>query len=99
MLPDTKTATVDVATTFMKTFIFTMTLWPLLSDDKYSTVEQACQLAIKAQDCYRVLGDTLVGTPSVCQLPGGTFLKINLQTEEAARLEFCLMLLYHTYGH
>jgi len=64
----------------MGAIVFTMTPWPILSDDKYSMVEEAWKLAIEAKDCQRALAGAPVGTPSVCQLPGGPSLKIDPQT-------------------
>jgi hypothetical protein len=87
-------ATFEVAKRFMEAIVFTQTPWPILSDDKYSMVEEAWKLAIEAQDHQRALAGTPIGTPSVCQLPGGPSLKIDPQTREAVSLEFCLMLLY-----
>jgi hypothetical protein len=78
----------------MEAIVFTKTPWPILSDEKYSMVEEAWKLAIEAQDRQRALAGAPVGTPSVCQLPGGPSLKIDPQTREAVSLEFCLMLLY-----
>jgi len=78
---------------------FTKTPWPILSDDKYSMVEDACNLAIEAQDCQQALAGAPVGTPSVCQLPGGPSLTIDPHTREAVSLAFCLMLLYQTYRY
>jgi hypothetical protein len=46
-------------------------------------VDEAWKLAIDAQNHQRALAGAPVGTPSVCQLPGGASLKINLQTREA----------------
>jgi len=60
--------------------VFTMTPWSILSDDKYSMVEEAWKLLIEAQDCQQALAGAPVGTPSVCQFPGGPSLKIDLQT-------------------
>jgi len=56
-------------------------------------VEQACRLDIEAQDCPWALAGIPVGMPSVCQLPSGPSLKMDLQTQEAVSLGFCLMLL------
>jgi hypothetical protein len=39
------------------------------------------------------------GTPSVCQLPSGPLFKMVPWTREAVSLEFCLILLYRTYGY
>jgi len=60
--------------------VFTNNPWPIISDDKYSMVEKASKLAIDAQDCQRALAGAPVGTPSVCQLPGGPSRKIDPQT-------------------
>ena len=43
-------------------------------------VEEAWKLAIEAQDRQQALAGAPVGMPSVCQLPGSPFLKIDLQT-------------------
>jgi hypothetical protein len=43
-------------------------------------VDEAWKLAIAAQDRQRALAGAPVTSPSVCQLPGGTSLKIDLQT-------------------
>jgi len=57
-------------------------------------VEEAWKLAIEAQDRQQALAGAPVGMPSVCQLPGSPFLKIDLQTWEAVSLGFCSMLLH-----
>ena len=93
-VPQHQKATFEVAKRFMEAIVFTKTPWPILSDDKYLMVEEAWKLAIEAQDRQRALAGAPVGTPSVCQLPGGPSLKIDPQTREAVSLEFCLMLLY-----
>jgi len=64
---------------FMQAIALMTTRWPILSDDKYLMVEEAWKLAIEAQNCQQALGGTPVGTPSVCQLPGGPSLKIDPQ--------------------
>jgi len=46
-------------------------------------VVEAWKLAIEAQDRQPALAGAPVGTPSVCQLPGGRSLKIDPQTREA----------------
>jgi hypothetical protein len=46
-------------------------------------VDEAWKLASEAQDCQRALAGAPVGTPSVCQLPGGPSLKIDPQIREA----------------
>jgi hypothetical protein len=67
----------------MDAMVFMKTPWPILSDDKYSMVEEAWTLAIEAQDHQWALAVAPVGAPSVCQLPGGPSLKIDPQTREA----------------
>ena len=46
-------------------------------------VDDARHLAIEVQDRQRALAGAPVGTPSVCQLPGGLSLKIDPHTREA----------------
>jgi len=98
-VPQPQQGTFEVAKRFMEAILFTMNSWPIISDDKYSMVEESWKLAIEAQDRQRALAGALVGTPSVCQLPSGPSLKIDPQTREASSLEFCSMLLYETYGY
>jgi hypothetical protein len=98
-VPQHQKVTFEVVKRFMEAIVFTKTAWPILSDDKYSMVEQAWKLAIEAQDRQRALAGASAGKPSVCQLPGGPSLKIDPQTREAVILESCLMLLYQTYGY
>ena len=93
-VPQEQKATVEVVKRFMEAIVFTKTPWPIISNDKYSMVEEAWKLAIDAQDRQRALAGAPVGTPSVCQLPGGPSLKIDPQTREAASLGFWSMLLY-----
>jgi len=76
-------ATLEIAKQFMEAIVFTKTPWPIISDQKYSKVEEAWKLAIEAQDRQWALAGAPVGTPSVCQLPGGPSLKIDPQTREA----------------
>jgi len=96
-VPQHRKATFQVAKRFMEAIVFTKTPWPILSDDKYSMVEEAWKLAIEAQDRQGALAGAPAGTPSVCPLPSSPSLKINLQTREAVSLGFCLMLLYQIY--
>jgi len=98
-VPQHQKATFELAKRFMEAIVFTKTPWLILSDDKYSMVEEAWKLAIEAQDRQRALAGASEGPPSVCQLPGGPSLKIDPQTREAVSLEFCLMLLYQTYRY
>jgi hypothetical protein len=78
----------------MEAIVLTKTPWPILSDDKYSMVEQAWKLAIQAQDCQQASTGAPVGSPSVCQLPGRPSLNLDPQTQQAGSLKFCLMPLY-----
>ena len=98
-VPQHQKDTVEVAKRFMEAIIFRKNPWPIISDDKYSVVEEAWKLAIEAQDHQLALAGAPVGTPSICQLLGGPSLKIDPQTPEAVSLEFCSMLLYQTYGY
>ena len=78
--------TIEVAKWFMEAMVFTKNRWPIVSDEKYSMVDQACKLAIEAQDHPRALAGAPVGTPFVCQLPCGPSRKIDPQTREAANV-------------
>jgi len=98
-VPQHQMGTFEIANRFMEAIVFIKNPWPIISDDKYSMVEEACKLAIESQDRQQALAGAPVGAPSVCRLPGGPSLKIDPQTREAASLEFCLMLLYQTYGY
>jgi len=98
-VPQHQKGTFEVAKRFMEAIVVTKNPWPIISDDKYSMVEETWKLAIEAQDRQWALAGAPVGTPSLCQLPGGPSLKIDPQTQEAVSLEFCLMLLYQTYGY
>jgi len=79
-VPQQQKATFEVAKRFMEAIVFTKTPWLILSDDKYSMVEETWKLAIEAQDRQRALAGAPAGTPLVCQLPSGPFLRIDLQT-------------------
>jgi len=57
-------------------------------------VEEAWKPAIDAQEGQWALAGASAGTPSVCQLPSGPSLTINLQTQQAVSVGFYLMLLY-----
>jgi len=98
-VPQHQKSTFEVAKRFMEAIVFTKNPWPIISDDKYLMVEEAWKLAIEAQDRQQALAGAPVGTPSGCQLPGGPSLKIDPQTREGVSLQFCLMLLYQTYGY
>jgi len=93
-VPQHQKATLEVAKKFMRAIVLMKTPWPMISDDKFSMVDEAWKLAIEAQDRQQALAGAPVGTPSVCHLPGGPSLKIDPQTREAVSLGFCLMLLY-----
>jgi len=79
-VPQHQNATFEVEKRFMEAIVFTKTPWAILSDDKYSIVEEAWKLATEAQDHQRALAGPPVGTPSVCQLPGCPSLKMDPQT-------------------
>jgi len=79
-------ATFKVAKRFMEAILFTKTPRPIISDENYSMVDEASQLAIEAQHRQWVLAGAPVGTPSVCQLPGVPSLKIDPQTREAVSI-------------
>jgi len=98
-VPQHQKATFEVAKRFMEAMVFTKTPWTILSDDKYSMVEESSKPAIEAQHRQRALAGAPVGTPSVCQLPGGPSFEIDPQTGEAVSVQLCLMLLYQTYGY
>ena len=92
-VPQHQKATFEIMKWFMKAIIFTKTSWPILSDGQYSTVAGAWKLAIEAHDRQRALPGAPVGTPSVCQLPGGPSFKIDPPTREAVSLGSCVMIL------
>jgi hypothetical protein len=76
-------ATFEVAKQFMEAIVFTKTPWPIISDVKYSMVDEAWKVPIEAQDPQRALAGALEGAPSVCQLPGGLSFTIDPQIREA----------------
>jgi len=82
-VPQHHEATLEVVKWFMEAIICTKTPWQIISDEKYSMVDKAWQLAIEAQDRQPALAGAPVGAPSVCQLPSGTSLKIDQETREA----------------
>jgi len=45
---NTKRLHLEVAKRFMEAIVFTMTPWPIISDEKYSMVDKAWKLAIQA---------------------------------------------------
>jgi len=98
-LPQPQQDTFEVVQRLMEAIVFTKTPWPIISDDKYSMVEEVWKVTFEAQDCQGALAGAPVGAPSVRQLRGGPSLKIDLQTREAVSLELCFMLLYQTYKY
>ena len=100
-VPQHQKATFEVAKRFMEAIVFRKTPWPIISDEKYSMVDEAWQLAIEAQDRRRALAGAPVGAPSVCQLPSGPSLKIDPQTREAVSVYsvFCLIGLMMMLNH
>jgi hypothetical protein len=82
-IPQHHKAMFEVAKRFIEAIVFTKTPWPIISDEKYSMVDEAWKLAIEAQDRQGALAGAPGGAPSLCQLPGGLSLKIDLQTREA----------------
>jgi len=98
-VPQHQQGTFEVAKRFIEAIVITKNPWPIISDDKYSLVEEAWNLAIEAQNRQRALARAPLGTPSVCQLPGGPSLQSDPQTRTAVSLEFCLMLIYQTYRY
>jgi len=67
-VPQHQKATFDVAKRFMEAIVFTKTPWPIISDDKYSMVEEAWKLAIGAHDRPRALAGAPAGTPSISKM-------------------------------
>jgi len=67
----------------MVAIVFTKTPWPIISDEKYSMVDEAWKLAIESQDRQQALACASVGTPSACRFPGDPSFKIYLQTRKA----------------
>ena len=70
----------EVGKRFTEAIVFTKNPWPILSDDKYSTVEEAWKQVMEVQNHQRALADAPVGTPSVWELPGVPSLTIDPQT-------------------
>jgi hypothetical protein len=67
----------------MDTIVFINTPCQIISDANYSIVNEAAKFAIDVQYRQQVLTGAPVATPSVCQLPCGTSLKIDQQTRDA----------------
>jgi len=105
-IPPHQMATFEVAKLLMKTIVFTRTPWSIISDEKYSMVGESWKLVIGAQYCQWALAGAPVGTPSVCQLPGGPSHIIDPKTRVAVRVYsiFCssiglMMILNHQKIH
>jgi len=64
-IPQHHKATFEVAKLFVEAIIFTKTPWPIISDEKYSMVDEAWQEANEAQDWQQALAGAHVGTPCV----------------------------------
>jgi hypothetical protein len=60
-----------------------MTPRRIISDETYSKVDEAWQLASEIQDSQWSSAGASIDVPSVCQLPNGPALKIDPQTREA----------------
>ena len=89
-VPQHQKGTFEVAKRFMEAIVFTKTPLPIISDEKYSMVQEARQLAIETEDRQRAFAGAPVGAPSVCRLPGGPSLKIDPQTPEAVSVNSVL---------
>jgi hypothetical protein len=79
-IPQHQKATFEIAKRLMEATVFTTSPWPIISDEKYSMVDEAWQIAIEAEDCQRALARAAEGALSVCQLPGGPSCIINQHT-------------------
>jgi len=82
-IPQHQKATFEIAKRFTVAIIFTKTLWPIISHEKYSMVDEAWKLSIQPQNHHSALAGASVVTLCVCQLPSGPSPKINRQTVEA----------------
>jgi hypothetical protein len=93
-VPQHQKATFEVVKRFMEAIVFTKTPWPIISDEKYTMVDQAWQLAIEAQDRQWALAGAPVGAPSECQLLGGPSVKIDQQNRQAVSVYsvFCSLI-------
>jgi len=93
-VPQHQMATFEVVKLLMKVIVFTRTPWSIISDDKYSIIDESWKLAIEAEHCQWALPGTSVGTSSVCQLPGGPSVIIDPQTRETVRVYsiFCSLI-------
>ena len=62
--------------------MFMKTPWPILSDDKYSFIEESWKLAIEAQDWLQAVEAASVCRLSLCPLRSGPSLKIDPQMRD-----------------
>jgi len=85
-VPHHHRAIVEVAKHFIEAIVFPKTPWPIISNEKDAMVDDTWKLTIEAQDCQRALAGAPVGTPSVCQLPGGPSHEIDSQTRQAVSI-------------
>jgi len=58
------------------------TPWPILSDDKYSFIEESWKLAIEAQDWLQAVEAASVSRLSLCPFRSGPSLKFDLQMRD-----------------
>ena len=82
-VPQHQKGTFEVAKRFVEAFVFTKTPLTIISEEKYSMVDEAWNLAIEAQDSHWEFAGAPVGEPSLWQFPGGQSLTIDPQTREA----------------
>jgi hypothetical protein len=82
-------ATFEISKQFMEAAVIAKTPWPIISNVKYSMVDEAWKLAIEAKDGQRELAGAPVGAPSMCKRPGGPSLQIDPQTRDAVRV-YCV---------
>jgi len=87
-VPQHQKATFEVVKRFIEAIVFTKTPLPIISNEKYSIIDEAWQLAIEAHDRQWALAGAPVGATSVCQLPGDPSLKIDPQTQEAVSVYY-----------
>jgi hypothetical protein len=88
-IPREHTATFLVVIWFTEAIVFTKYPSAIISDDTYSLVEEAWNLAIEAQDHHQALLRPHVGKLLVFQSPNGQSLKSDLQIQEVVCLKFC----------
>jgi hypothetical protein len=78
--PHHQKATYEGAEQCIEAMVFAKPPWPMISDERYSMVDEAWQLHIAAQYPQWAIACSPAGMPSVPQLPGGPAVKINQQT-------------------